>query len=115
MLFKKYKKIDNNLWGEAFKASPNVYSKSDTDTFGALALTENTLTILPKDPKSVYTVSGKKIEDWRLALVSTTKDTVIGSIEYYKALIKMKNYIVDTDETNYLIKALSVEEMNHLI
>ncbi|MBR5953393.1 MAG: hypothetical protein IKZ85_08990 [Pseudobutyrivibrio sp.] len=31
MLFNKFKKIDNNKWGEAYKSSPNVYGKTDVE------------------------------------------------------------------------------------
>ena len=43
MFFNKFKKIDNNKWGEAYKASPNVYANKDGDRFGAIALTETLL------------------------------------------------------------------------
>lgn len=115
MFFNKFKKIDNNKWGEAYKASPNVYANKDGDRFGAIALTENTLTILPKDPKAVYTVGGEKIDDWKLVLVSTTKDTVLGNIDYYVALDKLQDYIVESNEDSYLIQGLTVREMEDLL
>ena len=115
MFFNKFKKIDNNKWGEAYKASPNVYANKDGDRFGAIALTENTLTILPKDPKAVYTVGGEKIDDWKLVLVSTTKDTVLGNIDYYVVLDKMKNYVVESNDESLLIPCFTVGQMENLL
>lgn len=115
MFFNKFKKIDNNRWGEAYQASPRVYAKPDGEKFGAIALTENTLTALPKDPKSVYKVGGQTIKDWKLVLVSTTTDSVIANVDYYEAMNKMQKHIVESNENSYLVEALTLDTMKSLI
>ena len=110
----KFKKVDNNLWGEAYKAQPQIYGKPDGSIMGAIALTEGTLTVIPKNPKLLYKVDGKTIEEWNLALVSTTEDSVIATVDYYSFLIKLTDYVIDEDENSQLIKALSLKEMKEI-
>ena len=110
----KFKKVDNNLWGEAYKAQPQIYGKPDGSIMGAIALTEGTLTVIPKNPKLLYKVDGKMIEEWNLALVSTTEDSVIATVDYYSFLIKLTDYVIDEDENSLLIKALSIDEIKEI-
>ena len=112
--FDRFKKIDNNKWGEAYKAQPQIYGKPDGSIMGAVALTEGTSTVIPKDPKLLYKVDGKMIEEWNVALVSTTEDSVIATVDYYSLLIKLSDYVIDEDENSQLIKALSLKEMKEI-
>ena len=73
-LFDKFKKeTTGDRWNNAYIANPHFYAKPDGTPFGAFALTEGTDTVLPKAPK--YAVDSKVITDYRLMLVSTTKDS----------------------------------------
>lgn len=92
---KKEKKID---WQNAYQANPQFYASEDGTPFGVIALTEGTDTILPKTPQNRYTVDGKTVNSWRLMLVSTTKDDVIGNLDYFEALKRLENQIVDINE-----------------
>lgn len=107
--FKKEKKVIN--WDNAYKATPKFYSKPDGNPFGAIALTEGTDTILPKSPQNEYAIDGKQITDWKIVLISTTKDSIIGDCDYFIAFSKLKNYIIDSNDYSILIRGLSLKEL----
>lgn len=113
-LFDKIKKKeDSSGWDNAHKANPQFYAKDDGSPFGAFALTEGTETILPKAPN--YAVSGNTITDYRLMLVSTTKDSVIGDCEYFEALGRIESYIIDSNDNSVLLRGLSLEELESIV
>jgi len=112
-LFDKFKKKETNGWENAYKANPQFYAKDDGNPFGAFALTEGTETILPKSPN--YAVDGNAITEYRLMLVSTTKDAVIGDIDYSIALSKLDNYKLDEAADSILIRGLSLDELEDLV
>lgn len=39
-------------------------------------------------------VNGKAVSEWKLVLVSITKDAVIGEMDYFKALEKLKSMLL---------------------
>ena len=112
-LFDKFKKKETNGWENAYKANPQFYAKDDGKPFGAFALTEGTETILPKSPN--YAVDGNAITEYRLMLVSTTKDAVIGDVDYSVALSKLESYKLDENDNSILLRGLSLNEMEGLI
>lgn len=112
-LFDKFKKKETNGWENAYKANPQFYAKDDGNLFGAFALTEGTETILPKSPN--YAVDGNAITEYRLMLVSTTKDAVIGDVDYSVALSKLESYKLDENDDSILLRGLSLEELESLI
>jgi len=112
-LFDKFKKNETSVWDNAYKANPQFYAKDDGNPFGAFALTEGTETILPKTPN--YAVEGNTITEYRLMLVSTTKDAVIGDMDYSIALSKLDNYKLDEAADSILIRGLSLDELEDLV
>ena len=98
-------------WSRAYIAAPKFYRKPDGSPFGAIALTEGTETVLPKTPQKEYAVDGKPVADWKVVLVSTTKDCIIGDCDYFCALAKLKNYVQDANDNAVLIRALSLKEL----
>ena len=61
-LFNKFIKKEKDDWKSAYMGNPNFYKGKDGKPFGAFALTENTLTSLPKNPKALYNfLKSKKI------------------------------------------------------
>ena len=98
-------------WSRAYIAAPKFYGKPDGSPFGAIALTEGTETVLPKTPQKEYAVDGKPVADWKVVLVSTTKDCIIGDCDYFCALAKLKNYVQDVNDNAVLIRALSLKEL----
>ena len=115
-LFSKFKKEKTAVdWSNAYTATPKFYAKPDGSPFGAIALTEGTETILPKMPQNEYAVDGKRVADWKMVLVSTTKDGIIGDCDYQKALKKLEKYTLDSNENTILIKGLSLEELEAIV
>ena len=109
---KRKKKIGN--WEDAYIAAPNFYEKPDGTPFGAIALTEGTETVLPKSPQNRYRVDGKAVSEWKLVLVSTTKDTIIGDADYFTALNDVEKYALDSKKDSVLVKGLSLSELESL-
>ncbi len=85
-LFDKFKKKENNDWENAYVGNPNFYNGKDGKPFGAFALTEDTLTSFPKNPRLLYKVDNTEVDEWKLVLVSTTNNGVLGDIDYYEAI-----------------------------
>ena len=111
-LFGKFKKEKTAVdWSNAYAATPKFYAKPDGSPFGAIALTEGTETILPKMPQNEYAVDGKQVDDWKIVLVSTTKDCVMGDCDYQKALKKLEKHTLDSRENTILVKGLSLDEL----
>ena len=68
-LFNKFKKKENSDWKNVYMGNPNFYKGNDGKTFGAFALTENTLTSLPKNPKALYKIDDTEVDEWKLILL----------------------------------------------
>ena len=112
-LFDKFKKNASGVnWHNAYKANASFYEKPDGSPFCAFALTEGTETILPKAPH--YAVDGKEISEYKLMLVSMTKDSIIGDCDYYDAIKKLGQYVIDSNDTELLIKGLSLKELESI-
>lgn len=101
-------------WGNAYVATPKFYGKPDGTPFGAIALTEGTETVLPKSPQNQYAVNGKAVSEWKMVLVSTTKDAIIGDAEYFSALRECEKYVLDSKMDSVLVRGLSLEELERL-
>lgn len=114
-LFDKLKKKKEAADGSnAYMATPKFYEKQGGVPFGAIALTEGTVTVLPENPQEKYMVDGKPVSEWKMVLVSTSADSVIGDVDYFMALKKVKKYALDSTGDSLLIKALSFSELKSL-
>lgn len=114
-LFDKLKgKKESVDQSDAYNATPKFYGKPDGSPFGAIALTEGTKTVLPKNPQLEYKVDGKLVSEWKLVLVSTSKETIIGDTDYFVALKKVEKYSLDTNKNAILVKELSLAELESL-
>lgn len=114
-LFDKFKKKENNSFENAYVGKPNFYNGKDDKPFGAFALTEETLTSLPKNPKPLYKVDNMEIDEWKLMLVSTTQNGILGDIDYYIAINKLMKFVIEENVNNILIRGLSLQELNDLL
>ena len=81
-LFDKFKKQPNVSWEDAYIGKPNFYNGKDGKPFGAFALTEETVTSLPKNPKALYKINNEDVDEWKLVIVSTTKNGILGDFIY---------------------------------
>ena len=114
-LFDKLKRKKESVdWSDAYNATPKFYEKPDGSPFGAIALTEGTKTVLPKNPQLEYKVDGKLVSEWKLVLISTSKETIIGDTDYFVALKKVEKYSLDTNKNAILVKELSLAELESL-
>lgn len=114
-VFRKLKKEKSPAdWNNAYTATPQFYGKPNGDPFGTIALTEGTETILPKNPQNDYAVDGKKVSDWKMVLISTTKEKILGDSDYLTALKRVEKYILDSNNNSILIRGLSLEELENV-
>lgn len=108
-LFKVQRNKKQIEWEDAYVANAHFYDGADTSLFGAFSLTEDNKTVLPVAPR--YKVDDTMVTDYKLVFVSTTKDAVIGIIDYFKAMNCLSPYILDTNEKSVLLRGLSLNEM----
>ena len=113
-LFNKLKNKETSDFKNAYVGKPNFYNGKDGKPFGVFALTEDTLTLLPKNPKVLYKVDNMEIDDWKLMFVSIT-DGVLKDTDYYVAIDKLKKYVIKENTENILIKGLSLEELKNIL
>ncbi len=102
-------------WSQAYPAKPQFYKKPDGAAFAAIALTEDTLTILPKKPEQLYRLNGQIVQVWKLVLVSTSTSDVIGQADYQKTLKRLKKHILDSNDSYVLIEPLSLLDLQKLL
>lgn len=114
-LFDKFKKKETNDWESAYVGKPNFYYGKDGNPFGVFVLTEGTLTSFSKNPRLFYKVDNTEVDEWKLMLVSTTNNGILGDIDYYDAIKKLMKYVIDENDNNILIKKLSLEELNEVL
>lgn len=114
-LFDKFKKKENDNWESAYISKPHFYNGKDGKPFGAFALTEGTLTSLSKNPRVLYKVDNVEVEDWKLMFASTTNNGILGGIDYYVAIEKLNKFVIDENNNNLLIRALSLDELNNIL
>lgn len=111
-LFNKKKKID--VWEDAYKAKPHFYKQSDGSVFGAMSLTEGVKTMFLKQPQIHFEVEGQRISQWRITLISTTNDSMIGQLDYGTCLKKLQPYILAEDSNFILVRGLTLDELKSL-
>ena len=98
-------------WSEAFRATPKFYEKPGEPLLGAITLTEGAETILPKEPQKGYQIDGKSVAEWKMVLVSISKSSIIGIVDYPVALKKVEKYVLDSDKDSILVRGLSLAEL----
>ncbi len=100
-------------WDGAFTAKAQFYAKEGAPTLGAIALTETVETILPKDP--ARSSNGQTAEEWKLVLVSTTKQAAIGMLPYAVAMERLKPYIQAERGGQVLTRGLTLAQLEGLL
>jgi len=114
-LFDKLKNKKNNIVENVYIANPHFYKDKDDKVFASFALTEGTCTSFPKNPKLLYKVDNMEVNEWKLMLVSTSKNGVLGDIDYYDAINKLMKFVIDEKDDNIIIRGLSLNELNELL
>ena len=101
-------------WEWAYKAEPKFYSDSEQVTFGALALTEATRTVLPTEPQKRFSLEGNTVSNWKMAFVSLTDGEIIGDGDYFQTLSGIERYILDSNQDSILVRGLTLKELERL-
>lgn len=52
--------------------------------------------------------------EWKMVLVSTSTDCVLGDTDYLQALHKIRAYALDLEEESILVRELSLDELKSL-
>lgn len=103
---------NSSIWENAYIANPKFYSDSLGQPFGAFALTEDTVSVFPINPKNNYKIDGKNIDIWKMLIISTTTNSVLCEIDYFKALkLLNEQYKIDNNESSLLIKGIPFNEL----
>lgn len=108
-------KAPQERWDNAFRANVNFYGKEGEEPFGALVLTEGTETVLPKAPWEKYGLDGKPVADWKLVLVSITRQGIIGMADYAGSMVRLKPYLQDEREDTVLTKGLTLSQLETIL
>lgn len=101
-------------WRDAYRANPRIYETEDGGLLVNFALTEDTDSIFPLAPEEHWAVAGKTINKWILSIVSITKDGVIGTIEYHKAIERLREHFLVEKDGWALIEGLNLNELEEL-
>ena len=113
-LFGKKQKNDlNKRWQEAYRANPHVYEKDGKVVVG-LALTETTDSLFPLAAEKQWAIKDKTVGLWFISMVSLTKDSVIGTMEYSEAMKRLAPYFLAEKDGWALIRGLSDAELEAL-
>lgn len=102
-------------WDNAFKANVKFYGKEGEEPFGALVLTEGVETVLPAAPWERYGLDGKPVADWRLVLVSTATQGILGMADYRGVMVRLEPYIQGRREGLVLTKGLTRAQLEGLL
>ncbi len=102
-------------WEGAFTATAKFYAKEGAPTLGALTLTETVETILPKDPSGMRAPNGQAAGEWKLVLVSITKQTIIGMLPYAVAMEQLKPYLQAERNGQVLTRGLTLAQLEGLL
>lgn len=70
---------------------------------------------MPINLRETYKVEGKEVAEWKLCLVSITKDEIIGTLEYYEALNRLKNYSSGEKNGCLITNPLTLQEQQELL
>ena len=108
------KKNDLNArWKDAYQANPRVYEKDGRVVVG-FALTETADSLFPLVPEKQWAIKDKAIDLWFISIVSLTKKSVLGTMEYHEAMKRLKPYFLAEKDGWVLIGGLSLDEMEAL-
>ncbi|MCM1101005.1 MAG: hypothetical protein NC398_06440 [Acetatifactor muris] len=104
----------NARWKEAYVANPHVYTDDNGTIIVGLALTENTDSLFPTVPEKQWAIEGKTIGKWILSIFSLTQNAVIGTMEYHRAMERLKPYFLAEKDGWVMIGGLTHEQLEKL-
>ncbi|MCM1166671.1 MAG: hypothetical protein NC299_09435 [Lachnospiraceae bacterium] len=105
----------NERWQEAYTANPRVYEHEDGTIIVGFALTEDTDSLFPLAPEKQWAIEGKTIGKWIISIVSLTENgAVLGTMEYHRAMERLKPYFLADKDGWTLIAGLTHEQLEEL-
>lgn len=104
----------NTRWQEAYRANPHAYGMEDGGLLVDFALTEDTDSLFPLVPEEHWASEGKTINKWIISIVSITKDSVLGTIEYHEAIKRLEKHFLAEKDGWTLIEGLTLEQLEEL-
>ncbi len=113
-LFKKKENDLNKRWQGAYRANPHLYSNDEGSLIVGFALTEDTDSLFPVVPEKQWAIEGKTIDKWIISIVSITRDSVIGTIEYHEAVKRLEKHFLAEKDGWALIGAMTLEQLERL-
>lgn len=103
---------NKSRWENAYIAEPKFYTDRDGKTFGAFALTENTVSAFPIEPEKKYSVDGKSVNNWKMIIISMTTNSVLLETDYFKTLkLLNQQYQLDKNENFILVEGIPLSEL----
>ncbi len=109
---------------DAYYASPMFY-RTDEGVIGRYAITEDTRSILPMKPYVTYgfndpdTNEQLKCDNFGIIVYSTTREDIIGEIEYDEFISKVKDAFPKSvrafDGNHYIIEAIALEDFDAML
>lgn len=100
-------------WEEAFESMPKLYETPE-GLMVNFTLSEDTDTILFKEPWENFELEDDEEAEWRINFFSISENKPLGYLEYKEALEKLQDYALMQSEERILIKAMNLKEFKNL-
>ena len=100
-------------WEEAFESMPKLYETPE-GLMVSFTLSEDTDTILFKEPWENFELEDDEEAEWRISFFSISENKPLGYLEYKEALEKLQDYALMQSEERILIKSMSLKELEGL-
>ena len=101
-----------NAWNRAQLVEPFEITTPNTKAkLGTFVCESEAIQIFSLEPKKVFT----DLHPTAWAMVFRIDDTIVGMSEYFTALKQLKPYIMDIQDGNALIRAMSPEELQQVL
>ncbi len=98
-------------WNNAQVAEPINWDGAEH--FGAFVLNTNQATIFSMTPAEDFEINTNVIQGWRLVFVDG--EEILGDLDYFVALARLKRNTLDEQNGSMLIKALSRQELQQTL
>ncbi len=111
--FDRFRSKPKDVWEEAYHAEPHGYQNEEGQTILSIALSAETDTVLPQDPKRMYKIKGEDADDFRLCFVA--RGNVIADLPFYSCIHALSAYVQELRDPYVLLRGISEDEMRNII
>lgn len=95
--------------------NPQYYLSPEGEEFGMITLIEGKSRRVATDPKQFYAEDKPSSIPYKLVFISTTKGKVVGELDFYVAIERLRPYIQNANSQYIDIEPLTLEEMENLV